>query len=164
MMKKEIPIWADAKTLGEIERRFGYVLRKLEAGSSFYKPTVEAHEITGPFQAAGLAVRPFEQDHGFSKTLGYRIGKFAYSTDVVELDERAFAALEGVEVWIVDCLRREPHPTHSHLENTLRWIGRVRPARAILTHMDPVLDYETLRAELPDGVEPGYDGLTFDLT
>jgi phosphoribosyl 1,2-cyclic phosphate phosphodiesterase len=164
LMKKEISLWANAPTMAEIQRRFGYVLRPLEPGSSFYKPTAAPNLIEGPFEVEGVRVVPFEQDHGFSKTLGFRIGGFAYSTDVVELDEAAFAALEGTEVWIVDCLRREPHPTHSHLEKTLRWIERVRPKRAILTHMDPVLDYEKLRVELPEGVEPGYDGLTFEAT
>ena len=61
---------------------------------------------------------------------------FGYSTDVTELDDAAFAALAGIELWIVDCLRREPHPTHSHLAKTLGWIARVRPRRAVLTHMD----------------------------
>ena len=96
-------------------------------------------------------------------TLGFRIGAFGYSTDVTELDEAAFAALEGIELWIVDCLRRAPHPTHSDLTKTLGWIERVRPRRAVLTHMDQSLDYRTLAAELPAGVEPGYDGLTVEL-
>lgn len=163
LMRRAVPIWADAATLKQIEARFGYTLRPLEPGSSFYKPTLEPHEIRGPFRVGELEIVPFEQDHGFSTTLGFRIGGFGYSTDVVELDEMAFEILAGVELWIVDCLRREPHTTHSHLEKTLRWIERVKPKRAILTHMDPVLDYETLRAELPDGVEPGYDGLVAEL-
>lgn len=163
LMRRAVPIWADAATLKQIEARFGYALRPLEPGSSFYKPTLEPHEIRGPFRVGGLEIVPFEQDHGFSTTLGFRIGGFGYSTDVVELDEKAFEILAGVELWIVDCLRREPHSTHSHLEKTLRWIERVKPQRAILTHMDPVLDYETLRAELPDSVEPGYDGLVVEL-
>ena len=79
---------------------------------------------------------PFEQDHGFSKTLGFRIGDMAYSTDVVDLDDAAFAVLAGVELWIVDCLRYDPHPTHSHVAKTLAWIERVKPRRAVLTHMD----------------------------
>jgi phosphoribosyl 1,2-cyclic phosphate phosphodiesterase len=103
------------------------------------------------------------QNHGFSTTLGYRIGTFGYSTDVTALDDNAFAALAGIELWIVDCLRREPHPTHSHLEQTLAWIRRVRPRRAVLTHMDQSLDYRELSAELPPGVEPGQDGLTITL-
>ena len=94
---------------------------------------------------------PFLQDHGFSKTLGFRIGGFAYSTDVIELDEAAFAALRGVELWIVDCIRRAEHLTHAHLAKTLGWIKRVRPKRAVLTHMDESLDYAALRRELPAG-------------
>jgi phosphoribosyl 1,2-cyclic phosphate phosphodiesterase len=98
-----------------------------------------------------------------STTLGLRIGDFAYSTDVTELDEAAFAALRGIELWVVDCLRREPHPTHSHLAKTLSWIARVGPRRAVLTHMDQSLDYRELSAELPPGVEPGLDGLVIEL-
>ena len=112
-----------------------------ESKSGFYKPVLEPREIAGPFEAAGVAVTPFVQDHGFSPTLGFRFGRFAYSTDVIRLDEAAFAALAGIEVWIVDCMRREPHVTHSHLAQTLAWIARVRPRRAILTHMDESLDY-----------------------
>jgi phosphoribosyl 1,2-cyclic phosphate phosphodiesterase len=92
-----------------------------------------------------------------------RIGPLAYSTDAVELDEDAFAALAGIELWIVDCLRREPHPTHSHLAKTLAWIARIGPRRAVLIHMDQSLDYRELCAELPAGVEPGYDGLAIEL-
>ena len=97
--------------------------------------------IAGPFTAAGMPIVPFAQDHGYSTTLGFRIGAFAYSTDVTELDDQAFAMLAGIEFWIVDCLRREPHPTHSHLAKTLAWIERVKPRRAVLTHMDHTLDY-----------------------
>ena len=106
------------------------------ARGSFYKPTLTPHAITGAFELAGLPVVPFEQDHGFSKTLGLRIGGMAYSTDVVDLDDAAFAVLAGVELWIVDCLRYDPHPTHSHVAKTLSWIERVKPRRAVLTHMD----------------------------
>ena len=87
----------------------------------------------------------------------------AYSTDVTELGDGAFSAIEGVELWIVDCLRRTPHPTHSHLARTLEWIARARPRRAVLTHMDQSLDYRELQAELPIGVEPGRDGLVIEL-
>jgi phosphoribosyl 1,2-cyclic phosphate phosphodiesterase len=163
LMRRPVPIWADPATLRQIEERFAYTLKPLGPGGSFYKPTLEPHVIEGPFAVAGVEIMPFAQDHGFSTTLGFRIGGFGYSTDVVELDDRAFEILAGVELWIVDCLRREPHPTHSHLAKTLRWIERLKPRRAILTHMDPVLDYAALRAELPEGVEPGYDGLVVDV-
>jgi phosphoribosyl 1,2-cyclic phosphate phosphodiesterase len=163
LMRSAIPLYADRRTLDEIDRRFGYVLKPVEEPGRFYKPTLVPHEITGPFEISGIPIVPFVQDHGFSMTLGLRIGGFAYSTDVTELDDNAFAALAGVELWIVDCLRREPHPTHSHLAKTLSWIARVGPRRAVLTHMDQSLDYSELSAELPTGVEPGKDGLVIEL-
>ncbi len=96
------------------------------------------------------------------RSVGYRFGDVAYSSDVVNLDESAFAALAGLDVWIVDALRYRPHPTHAHLERTLGWIERLKPRRAILTNLHIDLDYETLKAELPAGVEPGYDGFRFE--
>jgi phosphoribosyl 1,2-cyclic phosphate phosphodiesterase len=163
LMKSPIPLYADGKTLAEIGSRFGYVFDPVTEPGRYYKPTLVPHEIVGPFEIQGIPIVPFAQDHGFSTTLGLRIGGFAYSTDVTELDEAAFATIEGIELWIVDCLRREPHPTHSHLAKTLSWIARVRPRRAVLTHMDQSLDYRELGAELPGGVEPGRDGLVIEL-
>ena len=163
-MQKAIDLYLDAKTLTEIERRFGYVFEPAVGDRvQFYKPTLVPHLIEGPFAAVGMQIVPFIQDHGFSTTLGLRIAPFGYSTDVTELDDAAFAALAGIELWVVDCLRYESHPTHSHLEKTLSWIERVKPKRAVLTHMDRQLDYRELAAQLPPGVEPGYDGLVMDL-
>ncbi len=158
-----IPLYATAETLAEVERRFGYALRPVLDGRRIYRPALAPCPVDGAFTAAGLPVVAFAQSHGFGQTTGFRIGGFGYSTDVVELDEAAFAALAGIELWIVDCLRREPHPTHSHLAKTLAWIERVGPRRAVLTHMDQSLDYRQVAAELPPGVEPGYDGLAIEL-
>lgn len=154
-----VPVWGDAKTLATLQRRFDYVF----VSRGGYPAICQANEIDGPFRAAGIEVRPFAQRHGRGTSLGFRFGPVAYSTDLNALDEAAFAALAGVEVWIVDALRREPHPTHAHLDLTLDWIARVRPKRAILTHMTWGMDYATLKRELPPGVEPAYDGLTIDL-
>jgi len=163
LMQSVIPLYADGKTLAEIERRFGYTLETPQEPGRFHKPALVANTIVGPFEVAGVPIVPFTQNHGFDMTLGVRIGPFAYSTDVAELDETAFAAIAGVEVWIVDCLRREPHPTHSHLAKTLSWIARIGARRAVLTHMDQSLDYCELSAELPEGAEPGYDGLVIEV-
>jgi phosphoribosyl 1,2-cyclic phosphate phosphodiesterase len=162
--KTEIPLWASAETMKDVEARFGYVVAANDpAQNSFYKPTVVPHVIDGPFEAAGIRIVPFRQDHGFSTSLGFRIGNFAYSTDFVRLDETALDALEGIETWIVDCVRIAPaHPTHCHLALTLHWIEQVKPRRAILTHMDPTVDYATITALLPPGVEAGQDGLVIE--
>ena len=154
---------ASAATWQVLRRRFDYVFE----GTEFYPPTCTATTLDGPMRVGGMLVTPFAQNHGNIDSTGFRIeadgSAFAYSTDVKALDARADAALAGLELWIVDALRHHPHPTHSHLAQTLGWIAHYRPARAVLTHMDQSMDYATLVAALPAGVEPGYDGLIIDL-
>jgi phosphoribosyl 1,2-cyclic phosphate phosphodiesterase len=154
----------DAATEASMMRRFGYVFE----GEGGYPAICEAKAIPAhgaPWRVDGpsgaIPVVSFDQDHGGVRSVGYRFGDVAYSSDVVNLDEAAFAALAGLDVWIVDALRYRPHPTHSHLERTLEWIARLKPRRAILTNLHIDLDYATLAAELPAGVEPAYDGLRF---
>lgn len=158
--KKEIPVYGDAKTLATLERRFDYAFAPK---SEYFRPFVASTVIDGPFTIGAIPVLPFTQFHGDKSSLGFRFGRIAYSTDVIGLPEESFAALQGIDVWIVDALQRRPHPTHSHLAQTLEWIARVKPQRAILTHMTLDMDYATLAAELPNGVEPGYDGMVIKL-
>lgn len=155
--------YGDQRTMDELEQRFSYIFG--DSQKSFYKPVLQTRVITpGSFTVEGMIeVQAFVQQHGSIETLGYRIGDFAYSTDAVHLDDAAFDALAGVKLWIVDCLQMKPHPTHAHLDLTLEWIRRVKPKRAILTHMGPYLDYRTTFNQLPAGVEPGYDGLVVEL-
>lgn len=158
-----IPIYADQATLDFLYERFGYAFPQKEEVLDIYRAFLHPHLIQGPFQVGRIPVDSFLQDHGHSLSLGYRFGKIAYSTDVVELDEAAFKTLEGVEVWVVDCIDDSVRPTHAHLEKTLKWIERVRPKRAYLTHMALTLDYDALCAQLPPGVEPAYDGLVIEV-
>ncbi|MFT4090715.1 MAG: MBL fold metallo-hydrolase, partial [Asticcacaulis sp.] len=109
-----------------------------------------------------VPVITFDQEHGPIRSVGYRIGDVAYSSDISDLPESSFEALKGVKVWIVDALRHAPHPTHSHLDKTLSWIKRVRPERAILTNLHQELDYEILKQQLPEGVEPAYDQMVIE--
>lgn len=162
-MGKPLPIFAAGDVLETIRQRFPYVLGEVGEGQSIFKPMLLPHLIDGPFTVGALDVVPFDQDHGYGRTTGYRFGKLAYSTDVVELPETSFAALAGIEVWIVGCLTYEPHPTHAHLAKVLEWIDRIGPRRAILTHMAPGLDFATLSARLPAHVEAGWDGLVIDI-
>src|SRR6185312_1672900 len=91
--------------------------------------------------------------------LGYRIGDLAYTPDVNGIPARSQPFLEGLDTWIVDALRRRPHPSHFSLDETLGWIARMKPKRAILTDLHNDMDYATLKRTLPPGVEPAYDGL-----
>ncbi len=166
VMRRDIDIHATAEILEAINRNFSYVLGPLDARAKgfYYKPCVRPRLVEGPFSVAGIDIVPFPQDHGFDMTtIGYRFANAAYSTDVVELSEAAFDILAGVDLWIVDCLRLAPHVTHTHLEKTLKWIDRVGPRRAVLTHMDQTLDYDDLMSRLPPGVEAAYDGLVLEI-
>ena len=161
--KMPIPAYGDAETINSIKKRFYYAFPSQEETPDVYRPFLTANVIKGPFKIGKISITPFSQRHGYSTSLGYRFEKAAYSTDVVDLDETAFHILEGVEVWIVDCIDRDPRLTHSHLAKTLEWIQRVRPRQAYLTHMSSLLDYDTLMKELPEGVEPAYDGLVIEI-
>jgi phosphoribosyl 1,2-cyclic phosphate phosphodiesterase len=164
MRKRErLPVYGAAGLLAVLRRRFDYIFEQ-PAGSP-YPPIAEANEITlgEGFEIGAIEGRSFAQQHGSIVTLGLRFGQLAYSNDVHELGEDAFAALKGVELWIVDALRHKPHPTHAHLDLTLEWIERVKPQRAVLTNMHVDMDYRSLRRMLPAGVEPGYDGMVIEL-
>jgi phosphoribosyl 1,2-cyclic phosphate phosphodiesterase len=162
---RPLPAYATAKTLAEITSRFGYAFRPWDA-SHFYRPVLEAITIEAGEVAdiAGLRVRLFAQNHGRIDTLGLRIGGFGYSTDVVDLPDTAFEALEGVDTWVVGCfLRGGPHWTHADLPTVLSWVERLRPRRTILTHMGTDMDWAWLRANLPPAVEAGYDGMVLSV-
>jgi phosphoribosyl 1,2-cyclic phosphate phosphodiesterase len=143
-----------AETLPLLQQRFGYIFEQPKGGGGVCT-TAGRGSLMGHLPA-GVPVRPFVQDHGFgTTTTGYRLGRMAYSTDVVGLDDAAFAVLADLDLWIVDCLRYEPHPTHAHFDLTLSWIARAKPKRAILTHLNHMVDYDDLASRCPAGVEPG---------
>lgn len=155
--------WLDRRTFDILGTRFDYIFKA--PPGSFYPAIVRPHlyDFGTPFHVGGIEVMPFRQDHGGGPSAGLRFGPIGYSNDVVALDDAAFAALEGVEIWIVDAMRYRPHPTHAHLDLTLEWIRRLRPRRAILTNMHVDLDYRTLCKDLPEGVEPAHDGMVLEV-
>lgn len=163
LMGQGIPCWTDSTTLDALHQKFGYAFLGIPEGQPVFRPWLVPHLITDPFTIGSVPVTSWTQDHGWVDSLGFRLGDFAYSTDVVRLGEDAFEALAGVKVWMIGTLTDEPHPTHAHVDLALEWIERVRPERAYLTHMSPMLDYRTLLNRLPAGVEPAYDGMVIDL-
>ncbi len=164
-MRARLPIWADTATQKALLDRFGYVF--VQPPGSTYPPILEMNLIDGDVTIDGaggpITFSPFEVAHGGMDALGFRIGDLAYLPDVADIPAPVWSKLEGLTCWIVDALRRDPHPTHSHLAQTLEWIDRVKPERAILTNMHIDLDYETVLAETPGHVEPAYDGLRLTL-
>lgn len=157
----QIESWSDERTYGVLSRRFGYCFHA--EGNGFYNPIYRHTVISGPFQAAGLPVVPFLQDHGTIPSLGFRFGAVGYANDVVMLPEQSLQALEGVEVLIVDAMRYRPHPTHAHLDRALEWIERLKPRRAFLTNLHVDMDYAEVDRTTPAHVTPCHDGLHIDL-
>jgi phosphoribosyl 1,2-cyclic phosphate phosphodiesterase len=164
--KGPLDFWAAPDCLAEVRTRFGYAFQPAHSSYVWYAPVLVPRPITEPRLTIGsLTIDTFWQGHGEEReaTLGLSFGRFAYSTDAKTLSEEAFAALEGVEVWLVDCLAEKPNFGHSHLEQTLAWIERLKPKRAILTHMNHTVDYDSWTARLPPGVELAYDGLELEI-
>jgi phosphoribosyl 1,2-cyclic phosphate phosphodiesterase len=164
-MRKRLPIWADEYTRPTLRQRFGYTFEQVPG--TLYKPILEMNDMTGPVSVTGaggtITLEPFLVDHGPIKANGFRIDTLAYLPDVSAMNDTAWDMVKDLDMWVVDALRREPHPTHSHLEQTLDWIKRAAPKKAVLTNMHNDLDYATLCAETPDHITAAYDGLQIRL-
>jgi phosphoribosyl 1,2-cyclic phosphate phosphodiesterase len=162
---QQIPVWLDEPTRLTFFKRFGYAFVSeggypaIARDGGHVAPLVPL-VIDGP--GGPLELLPLEQDHGFSRSLGFRVGPMGYSNDLVSMPEASFAQLERLKLWIVDALRDRPHPTHAHVERSVEWAVRLKPDLTLLTNMHVDLDYALLKARLPAGVEPAYDGWTGD--
>ncbi|MDC0738680.1 MBL fold metallo-hydrolase [Cognatishimia sp. SS12] len=166
-MRKRVPVWADGPTQDALLSRFGYAF--VQPDDSPYPPILDLHSIAGDVTISGaggdLTFRSLEVEHGSIDALGFRINDVAYMPDVSAIPEPVWPALSGLKCWILDALRRTPHPTHVHLDRALEWIARAAPESAVLTNMHIDLDYATVAAETPAHIQPAFDGLTlrFDL-
>ena len=153
-----IPAYARPATTRVLRERFGYVFD----GADGYPATASLHDLPDEIAIGDIRVRVVDQPHGSITSAGLRFeadgATIVYATDVHGMTDAMRALYAGCDLWIVDALRKRPHPTHAHLAQTLGWIEVLAPERALLTHMDNSMDYQTLRAELPAGVEPAYDG------
>lgn len=156
-----LPVWADGDTQNDLISRFGYAFVQPEG--SPYPPIFDLHSIQGPFTIEGaggaIALTPIKVDHGSIDALGFRVAGLVYMPDVVRIPEDAWAHLQDLDCFVVDALRRTPHPTHAHLDLALEWIARAQPREAVLTNMHIDLDYETLAAETAEHIHPAYDGM-----
>lgn len=165
--RKRVDVYFSAPAGGRIREAFGYCFAS-PAGSD-YPPILNAHdiaagdvlEIDGP--GGSITVTVFEQEHGNIASLGFRVGKFAYSCDLSGFPEASYPAISGLDLWVIDALRPMPHPSHLSLPETLQWIDRFAPRQAVLTNMHIDLDYRKTDAETPDGVTPAFDGMQIDV-
>ena len=165
--KKLIDIYAMPETMAELRRRFTYIF---DQEDEIYPEIVIPHEILPadygqPTTIGDITLIPFDQDHGTRRSLGFRFGNFAYSTDMIRLGAESLQTLRGIDIWIVDGAgyRMERNFVHATIADVIRLNETVGARQVYLTHMTPLMDYATLRSELPDGYAPAYDGLKFDI-
>lgn len=160
-----IPLYCERQVELRIRKSFDYAFQSPERLHKGAIPQLAMHTIDlEPFDVLGARVIPVRLDHGVAvPVLGFRIGNVAYCTDCRGVPPESVELLQGLEVLILDCLRREPHATHYGLAEALAMAARLGAKRTLLTHMSHDLDYETVSAELPEGVELAYDGLDVQL-
>ena len=162
--RSRLPAWMSARTEAHMMRRFAYVFEQRPDGG--YPAIMTRNVIDGPVEIAGAggAIRldGFPVAHGGTEALGFRIGDLAYVPDVSAMTERAWARVRGLDCWILDALRYDPHPSHSHVAQSLDWIAAAAPKRAFLTNLHVDLDYATLMDETPETVAPAHDGLVLE--
>lgn len=155
--RKQIPLYAKEDAVEHIKLKFGYVLRD---PSDFWDlPVLCIETIHEPFELFGVKITPIPVMHGRGHIFGYRIGNFAYMTDVSEIPESSFALLENLDVVLLDCLRETSHPTHINIEQSLAYIGRIKAKQSYMIHMTHELEYASLSKKLPKNVFVGFDGL-----
>ncbi len=151
--------FARPATLAALEARFTYAFR----GRSGYPSTIDAAPLPDRLTIGGIDIRVTDQPHGNIHAAGLRFEaggvSIGYATDFNIMTDAMATLYEDLDIWVVDALRRRPHPTHMELPAVLDWVERLGPKRTALIHMDHSMDYAGLCAELPPGVEPGYDGL-----
>ncbi len=161
--RQRVEIWADEATGQMLTTRFTYCF--YTAPGSDYPPIIKLNRIAAgqPVTIAGaggaVTALPFRVHHGNIDALGFRIGDAAYTPDLNGVPAESLPALAGLDLWIVDALRRTRHPSHWSLTETLDFIRQVRPKRSVITNLHVDLDFATLQRELPLGVEPAFDGL-----
>ncbi|MGU3391378.1 MBL fold metallo-hydrolase [Sphingomonas sp. M1A8_2b] len=151
--------YARPTTLAALDARFTYAFH----GRAGYPPTIAAKALPDRLQIGGIDIRVTDQPHGNIHAAGLRFDadglSIGYATDFNIMTDDMASLYQDLDIWVVDALRRRPHPTHMELPAVLAWVETLKPKRTALIHMDHSMDYATLRAELPAGVEPGYDGL-----
>ncbi len=163
MARRKIDLFMDDATSASVRTKFGYIF-ETPPGSYYPALLTERHLASGSMVTINgpggpVAAVPFRLEHGEIDALGFRFEKVAYCPDLSAIPDESVAFLEGLDVWIVDALRYTPHPSHFCLDETLRWIEKLRPARAILTNLHTDLDFARLKSELPPNVEPAFDGM-----
>ncbi len=163
--RRMLDVWADDETFAALHARFRYAF-ETPPGSA-YPPILNRHVLAGPVTVDGaggpVTLNPIPVGHGEMEALGLRVGDLAYMPDINTIPESSAWLLEDLDVWVLDALRRTPHPSHLSYPEALAWFDKMQPKRGVLTNMHVDMDYATVSAETPDHIDPAFDGMVIEL-
>ncbi|MFT3976186.1 MAG: MBL fold metallo-hydrolase [Sphingomonas bacterium] len=154
-----VPAYARTGTLEALKAKFSYVF----SGHHGYPPTVDIAPLPDHLTIGTIGIEVVDQPHASITSAGLRFsadGKsIGYATDLSDMTPDMRRLYAGLDIWVVDALRRRPHPSHPHLVQVIGWVEDLMPRQTALIHMDQSMDYRILCAELPEGIAPGFDGM-----
>jgi len=160
--KKKIPVYASLRTIRELKNKYTFCFQQRHG----YKPIMKANVIKKKFQISknnqSINIEPFEVNHGMIKANGYLFEKIAYISDCNKISTKVQKKLMNLDFLIIDCLRKDKHPSHFNYSGAINFIKSVKPKKAILTNLHVDLDYFDLKKNLPNNIIPAYDGLSFN--
>ncbi len=164
LLKKRIPAYAGKETANRLRKIFDYAFQEPQAPIEPGIPNLTLYEIEGTQTVAGIPITPIPLMHGKDRIFGYRIGNFAYCTDVSHIPEESFELLQNVEVLVLDALREKPHPSHFSLEQAIQAALIIGARRTFFTHMNHIIDYNKHSALLPPNMAFAFDGLAVEIS
>ena len=160
--KKKIPVYGSKRTIQELKQKYTFCFIPRHG----YKPIMKAHIIKNNFQIKKnnniLSIKAFDVIHGMIKATGFIFNKVAYISDCNGIPKTSLKNLLGLEFLIIDCLRKDKHPSHFNYDEALKLVSLIKPKKTILTNLHVDFDYEYLKKKLPSHILPAYDGMNFN--
>jgi phosphoribosyl 1,2-cyclic phosphate phosphodiesterase len=156
---KIIPAYMSKDMKDKILSHYKFIFK----GDKDYRPFMEVRDIQNKFFINNIEIQTFKHNHGSIDVQTYRIGKFAYSTDLKNFYENDLDNLQDLDLWVVGLLRSDPHPSHAGFEQILDYIKYIKPKKTIFTHMTALLDEEKLISKCPKNVLPAFDGMEIEI-
>tara|TARA_A100001011_G_scaffold380294_1_gene447429 strand:- start:4255 stop:5007 length:753 start_codon:yes stop_codon:yes gene_type:complete len=157
--KKIIPAYMPIEMKSEMENCYKYIFK----GEKDYSPFMEINELKNSFNFHDINIETFKHNHGSIDVQTYKIGNFAYSTDIKKFYDSDIDKLKNLDLWIVGLLRDDDHPSHAGFNKIIEYINYLKPKKTVFTHMTALLDEVELRSKCPANVYPGYDGMIIEL-
>ena len=157
--EKIIPAYMPLNMKEQILSHYKFIFK----GDKNYRPFMEIHDIQEKFFVNGVEIETFKHNHGSIDVQTYKIGKFAYSTDIKKFYKKDIDKLKNLDLWVVGLLKNEPHPSHAGFDQIMDYVKYINPKKTILTHMTALLDEKELISRCPDNVFPAHDGMEIDI-